>query len=900
MNMFSDLICRLRAIIRRRAVEQELEDEFAFHLEQETAKHISRGISAPEASRRARLALQGPEQAKENCRDARGVAFCDSAIQDVRYAMRQMRRAPAFTLAAVLIIALGIGANTAIFSLLDVVVLRTLPVRDPGHLIVPAWHAKATPHPFDYSDFESCFSNTGAGPEDKCSFSYPFLTMLESNHEIFSDVTAFAGPMQLSMSADGAATIADSLVVSGSFFQTLATKPALGRTFSRQDDSADAAATVVLSHALWRKDFGSDPKVIGSTIRLNTVPFSVIGVAEPSFKGLSPGRDCALWIPIHAVDKLGISWVSTRPGDDHHFWLKIVGRLQPGVTTARAKAVLTALARDEMVERTKVLPRDSDLTVDVASADHALTGIRDMLARPLYILMGGVGLILFITCANVAGLMTARSAARQREIAIRLTVGAGRPRIMRQLLTESILLALLGGLMGFVFAQVGIRSLTAIFWWVHLDAEPDWQILLFTAAISLGAGLCFGVVPAVFGTKDGTQERATLYHAMSPSARRQWFSRSLIVAQVAVATVMLAGSGLLVRTLINLKNVSLGFNAQNLLLFGIDPASQHYQEAQIRTLYRNLRQRMAALPGVTAVTYSSDALLSSSSSSSGYQLEGGPHIHVNLLDVGPNFFETMDIPMLSGRGFTPAEFAAKRPVALVNKTFARKYGSGRNPLGLHFSESAKSPRYEIVGVVSDAKYSSVRAEIEPTAYFPFQAGAAHFEIRSERNASAIAPEVSKILHDLAPDVPVMNMLTQTEQIDDTLVIERLLARISAAFGVLALTLACIGLYGLLSYDVTRRTREIGIRMAVGAMPYRLKLGVLGETFVIVILGLAFGIPAATFSTRALAAMLYGIGTNDAATFSGIAVVLLIVSGIAGYLPARRAALVDPMVALRSE
>jgi len=896
--MFSDFIYRLRAIIRRGAVEQELDDEFAFHLEQETAKYARRGFSAEKASRLARMssfAGQGPEQAKESCRDARGVAFWDSAMQDLRYAIRQMRRAPAFTLMTVLILALGIGANTAIFSLLDAVVLRTLPVRAPQQLIVPAWHAKATPHPFDYSDFESCFANTGAGPEEKCSFSYPFFKMLESNSEIFSDVTAFAGPMQLSMAGGGGASIVDSLVVSGSFFQTLGTKAVLGRTFSRQDDSANAAATVVLSYALWRKDFGSDPNVIGTTIRLNTIPFTVIGVAERSFKGLSPGRDCALWLPMHAVDKLGISWVSTRPGDDHTFWLKIIGRLQPGETSARAKAILTALARDEMVDRSKVLSRESDLTVDVAPASHALTGIRDMLARPLYILMAAVGLILFITCANVAGLMTARSAARQREIAIRLTVGAGRARIVRQLLTESTLLALSGGAAGFVFSQLGTRSLTAIFWWAHLDVEPDWQILLFTATISLGAGLCFGIVPAFCATSG-------LYHAMSPSTRRQWFSRWLIVAQVAVATVMLAGSGLLVRTLINLKDVSVGFNAQNLLLFGLDPVSQHYQEAQIRTLYRNLRQRLAALPGVIAVTYSSDALLSDSSSSSGYQLEGRHRIHVNLLDIGPDFFETMDIPMLAGRGFTPAEFAANRRVAIVNKTFARKYGSGRSLLGLHFSdgEAAKAPQYEIVGVVSDAKYSSLRAEIEPTAYFPFQAAAAHFEIRSEREASAIAPEVSKILHDFAPDVPVFNMLKQTEQIDDTLFIERLLARISAAFGFLALTLACIGLYGLLSYDVTRRTREIGIRMAVGAPPQRLKRGVLWETFAIVLTGLVFGIPAAAFSARALSALLYGIGANDAATFSGIASALLIVSAIAGYLPARRAALVDPMVALRSE
>lgn len=367
---------------------------------------------------------------------------------------------------------------------------------------------------------------------------------------------------------------------------------------------------------------------------------------------------------------------------------------------------------------------------------------------------------------------------------------------------------------------------------------------------------------------------------------------------------MLVGAGLLVRTLINLKNINTGFNPSNILLFGLDPISVHYKEPQIRGLYRTLRDRLAALPGVTSVTYSASALLSNSLHSSDYQIEGRPDlktVQINILDIGPDFFQTMGIPLLMGKAFTSPKFTTDQPVAIVNRAFVKQYLVGRNPLGLHFGEdSPKAPRHEIVGVAGDAKYNNLRDDIKPTAYMPLRAGAAHFELRTVDNPSALIPAVRKIMREVDPNLPLFDVETQTQQIDDTLVIERLVARLSAGFGLLALTLACVGLYGLLSYEVTRRTREIGIRMAIGAEPCTVRRAILRETLGIVLIGLAIGIPAALLSTRALSAMLYGIQANDFATLLEIASMLVTVAAVAGYLPARRASLVDPMVALRYE
>ena len=905
--MIADLLYRLRALLRRERIERELDDELQFHLEQQTAKYTRAGFSPGEANRLARVALNGPEQTKERCRDARGLALWDATMQDLRYAVRQFKGAPAFSAVVIAVLALGIGANTAIFSLLDAVMLRSLPVRDPQQLLVARWTANATPHPYGYSSFDACFASRAPGAEGGCSFTYPAFKLIQSKQDIFSQVTAFAGPARLNVESNGPAAVVSADIVSGSFFQTLGVPAALGRTLVANDDAPSAPATVVLSFGYWQNAFAGDPSAIGKVIRLNAVPFTVIGVAGPAFNQLSPGTVCDMWLPIHAATTLGLPWISANLDDEHNFWLELIGRARQGVTAARAQSVLTALLRNEMVRRSKILKPDSGLEVEVAPAQKALTGIREMLAKPLYILMFAVGLILLITCTNIAGLMTARVAARQREIAIRLSLGAGRGRILRQLLTESLLLAASGGLAGLGVAWAVTRWLTS-FLPVPLDVRPDVRIFLFAAAVSLGSGLFFGVLPALRITRKrrGAEFQTAsegLQNAMSSAARRRWFSNSLVIAQVALAAVMLFGAGLFMRTLLNLESVNVGFNPRSLLLFGLDPVSLRYKDAQIQTLYRSLQARLASLPGITGVTYSSTALLSGSLSGSDYVIEGRSDrrtVPVHTLSVGPAFFDTMGIPLLEGRAFSAAEFANARPVALVNRAFIKEYLAGRPPLGVRFGDdSSKAVQNEIIGVVADAKYNNLRDAVKPTAYMPLRGGGGYFELRTAGNARALLPSIRKIVRELDPNLPVADLKTQSQSIDDTLVTERLLAWLSTAFGLLALTLACVGVYGLLSYEVSRRTREIGIRMAVGAAPAIVRRAVLRETLAIAAVGLLFGIPAALVSTRAVSAMLYGIPADDPVTAFAIVSALVAISGLAGYIPARRASRVDPAVALRS-
>lgn len=908
--MFSDLVYRLRALLKGKALERELDDELRFHLEQQAKKYIRRGASPEEANRMARLSWHGPEQTKEACRDARGVSLLVTTLQDLRYGFRQLGGNPGFAVVATLVLALGIGANTAIFSLLDSVMLQSLPVRAPLELIVPKWTAKATPHPFGSSSFEPCFESKVRNTVNNCSFSYPVFKVIESRRDIFSGVAAFAGPAQLNVKATGAAQLASAEVVSGSFFQTLGVRAALGRMLDSHDDSSQANAAVTLSYGYWQTAFGGEESVVGKTIRLNGVPFTVVGVAEPSFNRLSPGRVCDLWLPIQTATALGIGFVPVPLENGHHWWLEIIGRVKPGIQPSQVEAALTALFRNEMIDRLKLLKPGSDPAIEVAGANKALVGFRDMLAKPLYVLMCAVGIVLLIACANVAGLFTARTAARQRELAIRRAIGAGRGRIVRQLLTESLLLAALGGLAGIGLAYWGTRSLTAflVTHEMHLDMKPDPRILLFTIAISVASGIFFGIIPAFRGTRvDPTstiQDSAVLQQAMSSAGRRLWFSNSLVVTQVALAMVMLFGAGLLMRTLINLQNTNTGFDSRNLLLFGLDPVSSRYKEPEIRNLYRNLYDHLRSSPGVINVSYSSDALLAGGWSSEDCKIEGRTDksaVRVEMLGVGPDFFRTMKIPVVAGRAFTSTVFGSSRPVAVVNRAFAKRYLHGKNPLGLHFGgDGPKDVQYEIVGVVADAKYDNLRTEIQPTAYIPLTNGGAHFELRSASDPARLIPAVRKIVRELDPNLPLFDVKTQTEQIDQLLFNERLVTRLSVAFGLLALVLTCIGLYGLLSYEVTRRTREIGIRIAIGAEPRKVQGAILWETVKLVAIGLVLGLPVALLITRALSTMLYGVQPNDPATLAVAVFVLLFTAALAGYLPARRASRVDPMIALRYE
>jgi predicted permease len=906
-------LSRFRALFRRGRIEDDLSEELRFHLQREIEKNIAAGLTPEEARYTALRSFGGVDQIQEQCRDVRPFRFFEESLQDMRYALRVLRKSPGFTTVAVLTLALGIGANTAIFSLLHAVMLRSLPVRDPEHLFVFKWTAKATPEYQGYSQFEPCFDDGNRPVASGCSFSFPVFERMRSQTSLFSGVAAFAGPAQVALSGHGPASIVKGELVSGEFFQTLGVTAALGRTLEPGDDTPTAEPVAVLNYGYWQRVFGGAPSIVGKTIRLNSIPFTIVGVAEPQFTRLSPGKIHDLWLPLSVGGRLGIGWVRIPEDNVTNWWLQLVARSKPGVSLAQAQAAASILFRNEMLYGAKPLLKASeDASITLVPAQKGLTGVREWFSKPLYVLMLAVGMVLLVACANIAGLTLSRASTRHKEMAVRLALGAGRMRLVRQLLTENICLSLAGGMVGIWLALWGGRALGAFvstggFGGIHFDVEPDVRVLAFTLAITLLTGVLCGVAPALHGARvnlipalKGTES------ASARVGRRRWgLGSKFTLCQVALSVVVVVGAGLLVRTLANLKGIDPGFNTERLLLFGIDPTLSGYKNPQIQSLYRNLEVRLSSLPGVISVAHSSHTFLSGSSWNDDIRVEGqssdAPSVPINLLSVTPRFFETMEIPLLAGRTFTSADLELARSVAIVNRTFVRRYLGDRNPLGLHFGGTGpRDPQSEIVGVVGDTKYSVLREEIEPIAYVPLKGGGAHFEVRTAGNPSLLIPAVRNAVSDLANDVPLFDVRTQSDQIDQLLFNERLIAHLFSIFGLLGLGLSCIGLYGLLSYEVTGRTHEIGIRVALGARPGNLLSLVVSRGMLLVGTGIVIGTVAAVGLTRYLESLLYGVAPTDAATFVAVAVLFLGLALLASYLPARRATRVDPVVALRCE
>jgi predicted permease len=888
-------------------------------------------------------------------------------IQDLQYGLRMLRKSPGFTAVAVLTLALGIGANTAIFSLIEGILMRSLPVEGEQSLVVLKWTANKQPNVHSSMSYGDCTQNySNQGPSSSCSFSEPFFHDVASRINAFSSVAAFANAGSVDLSGNGTATVLHAEGVSGKFFPMLGIRPAAGRLIAPSDDSVSAPPTVVLSYGYWKSTFGGSPSAIGKTIRLNNVPFTIIGVAEQRFNSLSPGRVRDAWLPLSALGQIhpDPEW-KTRPTDIYSWWLVIIGRLKPGVSRTQAQAAVTLLFRNDLLHGAKPLSKPADNpTVAALPAQSGLTGATTQMSTELYVLMMAVGIVLLIACANIAGLLLSRTTARQKEMAVRLALGAGRGRIVRQLLTESVFLSLLGGALGILFAVWGSHAVVSLMA-SHSDRpfgfSPgiDGRVLAFTLAASVLTGIIFGLAPAFRGTRvDLTPalKEGTGSSAAEGRAGGRWFSlgNGLVVAQVALAVVVLVGAGLLVRTLENLKNVDPGFDTRNLLTFGLDPTLIGYKTPQVDAFYRNLQARLAVIPGVESVSYSNTTLLSGSLWETGFHLAGTPkgqEAVADYLPVGANFFSTMHMRLLAGREFnsadyaqaevarqnedaqeaaqkardaavaanpaagavsagkstTPAEDEAAVPV-IVNRTFLRKYFPRLNPLGRRFGEAeanadtgeVKNPGWVIVGVVNDAKYQDLRSAVNPTMYVPSSGGGTAFELRTAVNPSAITSTIRSVLSQMDRNLPVFDMHTQTQLIDQLLIEERLVARLSGFFGGLALVLACIGLYGLLSYEVSRRTREIGIRVALGARQGDVLRLVVGQGIVLALVGAAVGIGVSLGVTRYLKSMLYDVHASDPATIVSVAILLALVALAACYVPARRATRVDPMVALRYE
>ncbi len=610
---------RLRSLFRRPEVDRELDEELHDHIEQKTKEYAASGMNPKDARRAALLELGGIARVAEECRDTRRVNWIQDFLQDLRYGLRMLRKSPGFAAVAILTLALGIGANTAIFSLVNAVMLQSLPVRNPEQLVVPRWSAHEWPKA-GTSSFGDCVDRGGPRSNSGlCSFSYPLFKEIRAQKEVFSGVAAFAGPAQLDLSGNGTASMASGELVSGDYFQTLGVGAAIGRMLEPSDEQPGAAPVVVLNYGYWQSAFGGAAGAIGKAIRLNGVAFTVVGVTDPRFTRLTPGKSLDMWLPLTQLVPLGLPWggISLEAGN---WWLTLVGRLKPGTRPGQAEAAVSLLFRDETLHGEKPAFKESDdPRVSLLPAQKRLAGFRADYGEPLYLLMAAVGMVLLIACANVAGLMLARARSREKEIAVRLALGAGRGRVIRQLLTESVLLSAAGAALGVLVAFWGATGLAAFlsansYHPLDLDLHPDATVLLFTVGVALLTGIGFGLAPALRGTRINVapalkENSGSLSAASHVGSRRFGLGNSLVVAQVALSMVVLIGAGLLLRTLDKLKSINPGFDTRNILLFSVDPTLAGYKEENIQNVYDEMERRLVALPGVVSASYSSDALL---------------------------------------------------------------------------------------------------------------------------------------------------------------------------------------------------------------------------------------------------------------------------------------------------
>ncbi len=859
------------------------------------------------------------------------LAFLAGWGGDALYGLRVLAKNPGFTTVAVLTLALCIGANTAVFSVINAVMFKALPVRDPQHLMLLKWTVRGKLKSHSFSSYGDCSNRSGAANPHGCSLSKPFLEDVRQ-HGPFSSLAEFAGAGSLTVSGNVAVHQANGQYVSGAYFQALGVGAAAGRVFVPADDAPGAAPVTVLQYGYWKREFASDRSIIGKTLDLNGLPFTIVGVAEESFAYLTPGNVRDLSVPLVQRRNLQqrYAW-SPREEDAGSFWIVAAGRLKPGISVGAAQSQLSALFLNNLMHAEKALAAPADApAIVLVPAQTGLTGLRGQLSTLLYALMIAVGIVLLIGCANVAGLLLARAAARQKEIAVRLALGAARGRLVRQLLTESVTLSALGAALGVLLAYWGARAL--IDFAVNKDrpfrfsADLDLRVLGFTLAAALVTGILFGLAPALRSMRiDLTPALKDGAAALNARQGRFRLGNMLVVTQVALTVVVLVGAGMVVHTLQNLRNLDPGFATNNLLTFDVDATLTHLKHERLANFYGDLRDRFNTIPGVYSASYSSSVLLSGSLWSTDFHLPGTPpkaSVQADMLSIGPQFFETMKIPFQRGRKFKAEEYelAAKAEgddkggeriviPAIVNEAFVRAYFSKVNPLGQPFGayipgvngDPDSSPRagWQIVGVVRDTKYDDLRRAIAPTTYVP-SAGGGSFELRTARDPLAIVPEVREIVRRAGNDIPVVNVKTQAQQIDAMLFQERLIARLSSLFGLAALLLAAIGLYGLLAHEVTRGTREIGIRVALGAPAGLVLRRVVRHGVALAAVGIAIGIAASLAVTRLLGAMLYDVKPGDPITLIAVTLLLMLVALAACYIPARRATRVDPLVALRHE
>jgi putative ABC transport system permease protein len=886
---------------RRGLTEKRLEAELRFHLDQQTADYVAAGMTPEEARRRARLEFGGLEQVKEECREVGATRFIEALVWDVRYGVRMLRKNPGFTAVAVVTLALGIGVNTALLSFADALLFRPLPVKDPARVLT--LYRRSIKDPQYYSPFSR--------PE--------FLDLRRSVQEVFPDLLAYCSfPVNLSMAGNNERV--DGEIVSGNYFTVLGVRPALGRGFlPEEDETAGAHPVAVISYGLWQQRFGRDPNILGRTIALNGHSFAIVGVAPSGFRGADLEAAPDVWFPLmmHAeVSPWGGAGVDLfdNSGTD---WLTVMGRLKRGANFRQAEAALQTVGR-----RFELAYPESakgwTITAFPSGQAKFYPGTRQGLFPLLALLLGSAGFVLLIACANVANLLLARAAARQREFAVRCALGAGRRRLFQQSLTESVLLAGLGGVAGVVLAY-GIPPLIKVFPLPPfvspqaLEFTLDWRSLACALLLSLATALLFGLLPTLQGT------RVELAAGVKDERSARGYRRSrlrafLVVTQMALSLLLLIATGLFVQSVRKALTANPGFETRNLLLATVNLGVQGYDKQRGQEFYRQLPERVAALPGVRTATWLAKIPLDIYRFATDIQVEGAPGqpastMNVDFNLVAPGCFRTLGIPQLRGRDFTAQDLPASPHVAVVSETMAQRLWPNRDPLGQRFrlnwfgEANALGEPIEVVGLVADSKYRTWTESPRLVMYLPLSQNylpQMTLLVRTSGNPTRLLGPIQNEVKVLDSQLPLFNVKTMRQQINISVWPQELGSGVLGAFGLLALLLAAVGIYGTMSFVVVQRTHEIGIRMALGAARRDVMKSVLAQALRLVLAGLAIGLVGALALTRLIASLLFEVKPTDPATFAAVCLILTAVAVLASYLPARRAARVDPMVALRYE
>jgi predicted permease len=927
---------KLGWLARRGQKEDELAAELQFHLEEEAEEHQASGVSAQDARWAARRDLGNLALVQEDTRGSWSWTLLEQSLQDLRYGARMIFCNPAFSILAALSLALGIGANTAIYSFMDAILMRQLPVTDPGSLVVLKWHlsgnkSRKNSVVHDVSGFFYDDPKTG---KTTSIFPYPAFELLRNSGNALSVLFAYRPAEKLNVLIQRQAEVTGGEYVSGEYFRGLGVVPAGGRLIAADDDHAGAAAVTVLSYGFAQRRFGNPTTAVGRTVLINNTPFTIIGVAPPGFSGVDPSKAPDLYLPLHAdllLDPKRGTGPADRYLDEHYYWTEMMGRLRPGVTISQAQAMLGPVF-ERWVASTATNEQEQRNLPEFLLKEGAggLDNLRRRYSQSLYLLLAMVGLILAIACANIANLLLARATARRREMAIRLSMGGGRWRVIRQLLTESLLLALLGGTAGVLLAIWGIQFLTTMLAAgsgnFALRAELNWHVLAAAVALTMVTGLLFGLAPAFQATQVDPMPVLKEARAGTPRSRSRLgfsFGRTLVISQMAICLLLLVGAGLFVRTLSNLQSLEMGFQRENVLVFKLNARQAGRRDPEMRSFYSDLEKRLAAIPGVLGAAMANSPLIGEGAwawpivpvgqerpedAPSG-RGSGAARTATRVLGTGPRFFSTMRIPLLAGREFDERDRMGALPVAIVNEAWVKVNLGGGNPVG-HRVTSLRprmTPRdIQIVGLVRNARYDDLTGDFPAVVYLPIEqnmdvpADEMTFFLRTAGDPLGHASAVREIVRQADSRIPVEDLSTQAARIEREMSQEMLFARLCTAFAILALAIACVGLYGTTSYTVARRTGEIGIRMALGAPRRTVVWMVLRSVLLLAVLGLAVSLPAAVGASKLVEAFLFGVKPGDPLAVAAAVAILLSAALVAGYLPARKASRIDPMTAIRHE